>query len=381
MSDQAERLTLGPKQRETVAIAITIVAALVIVGAVLGAGWLVAAFVDRFASVIMPLAVGAVAALVCRPYYVLLQKRVRLSPVLALVAVLASITIPLAAFVFFFGAVAFDQLRAALAQVPEAWRSLLDLISTHLPEARRLIEEAGLGEKLVSAAENGGGAVAGGLKAVGGRAMSVGSSMMGALGQLFAWAVLPVYFAFFLLMDIKGPGSLGDVLPFLKEDTRKDVAYLAEQFVDIVVAFFRGQLLIALVQGLLYAVGFSVIGLRYGFVLGLVLGLLNIIPYLGSIVGLGVGLPLAFFQQGGGPTTLALVLVVFTVVQLIEGYVLTPKIMGDRTGLHPMAIIVAVFFWGSALSGLTGMILAIPLTAFLVVFWRLMREKYISEIV
>ena len=73
-------------------------------------------------------------------------------------------------------------------------------------------------------------------------------------------------------------------------------------------------------------------------------------------------------------------LIVFVAVQLIEGYVLTPKIMGDRTGLHPVAIIVAVFFWGSALSGILGMILAIPLTAFLVVFWRLAREKYIGEL-
>ena len=72
-------------------------------------------------------------------------------------------------------------------------------------------------------------------------------------------------------------------------------------------------------------------------------------------------------------------LVVFVVVQLIESYGLTPRIMGDRTGLHPMAIIVAVFFWGSALSGILGMILAIPLTAFLVVFWRLAKEKYIEE--
>ncbi len=68
-------------------------------------------------------------------------------------------------------------------------------------------------------------------------------------------------------------------------------------------------------------------------------------------------------------------------VQLIEGYVLTPKIMGNRTGLHFMAIIVAVFFWGVALGGILGMILAIPLTAFLVSFWRLAKEKYIRELV
>jgi predicted PurR-regulated permease PerM len=75
------------------------------------------------------------------------------------------------------------------------------------------------------------------------------------------------------------------------------------------------------------------------------------------------------------------VLVVFAVVQLIESYLLTPKIMGDRTGLHFMAIIVAIFFWGAALGGITGMILAIPLTAFLASLWRLAKEKYITEIV
>ena len=97
-----------------------------------------------------------------------------------------------------------------------------------------------------------------------------------------------------------------------------------------------------------------------GATTGLLLGLLNVIPYLGSIIGLGICLPLAYFQEGGGLFTLGAVIVVFTLVQLIESYLLTPKIMGDRTGLHPMAIIVAIFFWGSALDGILGMILAIP---------------------
>lgn len=72
---------------------------------------------------------------------------------------------------------------------------------------------------------------------------------------------------------------------------------------------------------------------------------------------------------------------VFVVVQIIEGYVLTPTIMGNRTGLHFMAIIVAIFFWGVALGGILGMIMAIPLTAFLVSFWHLAREKYIRELI
>ena len=147
------------------------------------------------------------------------------------------------------------------------------------------------------------------------------------------------------------------------------------------VAFFRGQLVIASIQGLLFAIGFSLVGLKYGAVIGITLGFLNIVPYLGNIIGLGTALPIAFFQDGGGLGRVAAVLVVFAVVQSIEGYFLTPKIMGDRTGLHPVAIIIAIFFWGTALSGISGMILAIPLTAFLVVFWRLAREKYVHELV
>ena len=102
--------------------------------------------------------------------------------------------------------------------------------------------------------------------------------------------------------------------------------------------------------------------------------------YLGSIIGLAIAIPLALFQPDGGVTTLVLTLVVFVVVQQIEGWFLTPKIMGDRTGLHFMAIIVAIFFWGTALGGILGMILAIPLTAFLASLWRLARQKYIAEI-
>jgi predicted PurR-regulated permease PerM len=132
---------------------------------------------------------------------------------------------------------------------------------------------------------------------------------------------------------------------------------------------------------MLFAIGFTLAGLKYGAVIGITLGFLNIVPYLGNIIGLGTALPIAFFQEAGGLGRVAVVLVVFAIVQAIEGYLLTPKIMGDRTGLHPVVIIVAIFFWGSALGGISGMILAIPLTAFLVVFWRLAREKYVQELV
>jgi predicted PurR-regulated permease PerM len=249
------------------------------------------------------------------------------------------------------------------------------------PRAIELLERYQIRERLEKAAEGQASVLMQGLQSVGGGALLVGRGFLRGVGAVVTWAMLPVYFAFFLMA---GPGqleNLDSLFPFLKRDTRKDVVYLIHEFVNILVAFFRGQLIVAFLQGLLYAIGFSLVGLRYGFVLGIALGFLNIIPYLGSIVGLGIALPLAFFQEGGGLGTLVAVVVVFTVVQTIESYVLTPKIMGDRTGLHPMTIIVAVFFWGSALGGITGMVLAIPLTAFLVVFWRLARDRYIDELV
>jgi predicted PurR-regulated permease PerM len=158
------------------------------------------------------------------------------------------------------------------------------------------------------------------------------------------------------------------------------VVYLAGEVVDILVACFRGQLVIALLQGVLFALGFALVGLQYGVVQGLLMGVLNLVPYLGSMLGLMITIPVAYLQEGGGLGQVALTLLVFGAVQLIEGYLLTPKIMGDRTGLHPLAIIVAIFFWGTALDGIAGMVLAIPLTAFFVVFWRLAKRKYIREI-
>jgi predicted PurR-regulated permease PerM len=129
--------------------------------------------------------------------------------------------------------------------------------------------------------------------------------------------------------------------------------------------------------GIMLYIAFSFIGLNFGIGLGLLIGALNIVPYLGTIIGLGLVLPIAYFQPEGGLVPMLLALGAFGIVQLIEGYVLTPKIMGKQTGLHPLTIIIAIFFWGVALNGLLGMVLAIPLTAFFVVAWRLAKLKYL----
>lgn len=373
-------LDLSERQSRTIAAALTTLAALVLVVTVGLLGWLAAIFVQTFSGVFLPLVVGAVAALVFRPFYEFLVERVQLARPLAVAGVFLSVLIPLGAFLAFFGNLLFNQAAELAERGPEMWLEARDWISTHWPPVAQILEDSGAAERIREAVTRQQETVVEGLQVLGTRAFAAGRSVARVIGSMLGWAVLPVYFAFFL--SVRGINvDSAQFLPFLKEETRQDVVYMIREFVDIIVAFFRGQMIVAFLQGLLFAVGFSAVGLRYGFVIGVILGLLNIIPYLGSMLGLGVAIPLSLLQEGGGIVTCLLVLGVFALVQGIEGWYLTPKIMGDRTGLHFMVIIVAIFFWGVALDGILGMILAIPLTAFLASLWRLARDKYIPEIV
>lgn len=374
-------IKLSERQQGTVGVAVTLLSALVILCVLAALLWLVAYFLRSFSHVFLPLAVAAVAALVLEPYFVWLKRH--MPPAVALGVLFLSLLLPLVGLFWFFGGLLARQITDLVERVPEWWESIRAFLDERWPQVMKYWEEHGLGTRLQDAVAGHGDELLSGLQFLGLKALSAGVGVFSALGALLNWILVPIYVAFILLGDLgsRSKSWSNAALPFLKSETRDDLLYLGREFVTIIVAFFRGQLLIALLQGVLFAIGFSIVGLRYGAILGLTLGFLNIIPYLGSIIGLGVALPLAFFQDGGGIWKVVAVLVVFTVVQMIEGYLLTPKIMGDQTGLHPMAIMVAIFFWGSALEGIMGMLLAIPLTAFFVVFWRLAREKYIEELV
>jgi predicted PurR-regulated permease PerM len=372
---------LSERQQNTVATAITILSAVIIVAAIGLVCWVIGAFVNRFANVFLPLAVAAVAALVFKPFYEWIRTRLKANKVIALLLVVLAVIIPVAGLVFFFGAVLVDQVTDMVKAIPGWWQKLVDWARVHAPAVSEFMRDNPYAQEAKHALENQGENILGSLTTVGRQALTAGAGVVSWFVGLVSWAVFPIYFSFFLMAETTALSDLERYLPFLKSETRKDIVYLFGEFLSIVVAFFRGQLVIASIQGMLFAIGFTLAGLKYGAVIGITLGFLNIVPYLGNIIGLGTALPIAFFQEAGGLGRVAVVLVVFAIVQAIEGYLLTPKIMGDRTGLHPVVIIVAIFFWGSALGGISGMILAIPLTAFLVVFWRLAREKYVQELV
>lgn len=374
-------IELSPRQQNTVATAITILSAVIIVAGIGLVCWLIGAFVNEFSTVFLPLAVAAVAALVFKPFYQWTRTRLRANKVVALLLVFLAVVVPVAGLIFFFGALIADQMTDLVKALPGLWARTVAWIKANSPMVSTFLNENPYAQEIKAGMEGQGAGILSGLGVVGRQALSAGAGLVAWVVGLMGWAVFPIYFSFFLMAEPIRTDAFEGYLPFLKPETRKDIVYLLGEFVNIMVAFFRGQLVIASIQGMLFAVGFSIVGLKYGAVIGITLGFLNIVPYLGNIIGLATALPIAFFQDGGGLGRVAAVLAVFALVQAIEGYFLTPKIMGDRTGLHPVVIIIAIFFWGTALSGISGMILAIPLTAFLVVFWRLAREKYVRELV
>ena len=152
------------------------------------------------------------------------------------------------------------------------------------------------------------------------------------------------------------------------------VSALASEIDDVLGAFLRGQLMVMLALGLIYWLGLWLIGIDFAFLIGMGAGALSIVPYLGSIVGLSVAAMAALFQYHDS-LHLILVLGVFASGQMAEGMLLTPRLVGDRIGLHPVAVIFAVLA-GGQLFGFLGILLALPAAAAINVLVRHAHESY-----
>lgn len=144
---------------------------------------------------------------------------------------------------------------------------------------------------------------------------------------------------------------------------------------EVLGAFLRGQLLVMLALGVMYATGLMMIGLELGLLIGVLAGLASIVPYLGVVVGLGAAMTAGLFQFGMDVYPLMGIAAVFIVGQMLEGMLLTPLLVGDRIGLHPVAVIFAIMA-GGQLFGFTGILLALPVAAVIMVLVRHLHDFY-----
>ena len=184
-----------------------------------------------------------------------------------------------------------------------------------------------------------------------------------------ALIIVLIYLAF-ILLDY--PAYTANWRSFLPPSYRENIVEFLSEFDFVLRRHFRGQFIVASLTGLLFVIGFSIIGLPMALPLGVFLGVLNMVPYL-QAVGLVPAAMLAVLMaiEGNSSITwaLAAVGIVFVLVQVVQDFVITPKVMGEMTGLKPAAILLGVFVWGKLL-GFLGILLAIPLTCLGIAYYR-----------
>ena len=188
------------------------------------------------------------------------------------------------------------------------------------------------------------------------------------IGMIAGMALVPVYVFYFLLEAQTIQRKWSDYLPLKESKFKEEAVFVLESFNDCLVVFFRGQVLVAICVGLCLAIGFSIIGLPYGILLGLLAGIIGIIPYFGVIVStvpvlllsLTHGDQMSLFGTELGAYAPVASLGVCALVLFLEKTVIQPKIIGDRVGMHPVAVIISVLMGTTLVGGVIGGLLAIP---------------------
>jgi len=183
--------------------------------------------------------------------------------------------------------------------------------------------------------------------------------------------VVPVAF-FYLLRD--WPVLLGRVRELLPRSFEEATLRLARESDETLSGFVRGQLSVMLVLGVIYAVGLRAVGLDVGPLIGIISGLISFVPYLGAILGVLAGVIAALVQYHDW-LHVVLVLVVFGVGHVLESYVLVPRLVGEKIGLHPLAVIFAILA-GGELFGFLGVLLALPVASVINVLLRYAHQRY-----
>ena len=327
-------------------------------------GWLLV----KLSPILTPFIAAALLAYIGDPLVDKLETY-KLRRTLAVVVVFFGLTLFFILLILLLGPMVKTQASALSEKMPEY---LEKLESTVLPKVAGLLGitgEGGLGwSELFS--EYGGK-----LSEVGGKlAGSITKSGANLIGAVFTVALTPIL-AFYLLRDWDLlVARIGALIP---RRYQEKTFLLAKESDQALGSFLRGQLLVMLGLAVVYTVGLLVLGLDNAVAIGVLSGLVSFVPYLGFVVGIFLA-ALTAFAQGGGLLLLLGVVAVFAIGQAIEGTVLTPKLVGESIGLHPVVVIFAVMA-GGQLFGFFGILLALPAAAVLSVFMRHFYSDFIED--
>ncbi|QQA41307.1 AI-2E family transporter [Pelagovum pacificum] len=286
--------------------------------------------------------------------------------------ILAVITISLAAVLIFVLMVLLvvptlvRQTSQLIATAPELFGNLRDWLTARFPEI--MDEDSTVRQQIATIGDT--------ISSRGGEVLTtVLGSAMSFLNVLFLLVIVPVV-TFYLLLDWDRMVARIDTL--LPREHAPTIRRLAGEIDDTLSSFIRGQGLVMLIQGTFYAVALMMVGLQFGLVVGAVAGFVSFIPYVGAIVGGGLAIGLAFFQYWGDWWMIVLVAAIFFLGQFLEGNILTPKLVGDSVGLHPVWLILALAVFG-AIFGFVGLLVAVPVAAMIGVLTRFITQQYMKS--
>ncbi len=321
-------------------------------------------------DILMPFAVGALIAYLGDPLVDRLEARgfTRTSGVALVFVLLMAVLVIVTAVVV---PIVIQQLSQLAAAIPDAYRWVSEVAVPKLqsqlslsPVALPTIDwQTSLSEHWQSVGQVTGGVV-----------QKVTTSSLSLIAVILNLALIPVV-AFYLMRD--WDVMVAGLLKLVPRAWVGNVTESVSEAHGVLEAFIRGQFVVMAAQALMYSFGLWLVGLNYAVILGLLAGVAALIPYAGAVIGIGSAMIVGYFQFGLDPFALGLVASVFLIGQLIESFLLTPILIGDRIGLHPVAVIFALMA-GGQLAGFTGVLVALPVAAVLLVFGRRLVDAYLS---
>lgn len=374
-------LELSNSQKKWIGYALTCISVCIVLSFTVFSIKILGSFLNDYILVFAPLTIAAILSVLIKPIIDKMSSILRIPRAFACALTFILLIIALCLIAILLLPKAITQIVAICDTIPEATRNILLYLQKYpflSEKINAILESLKSSQGADFFTQNISNILKQSLKSI----QTLGSFVISISCAIAAFAVVPIYLFFMLVSDksVSFIELLENKLSFLKPDVKADIIYLCQKFWEVIIIFFRGQIIIAFLTGLILGTGLELAGVKFGFIIGFTTGCINIIPYLGSIIGLSVMLPVSYFQDGGGFALLAITIAIFTLAELINAYAITPYIMSGRTKLSPMMIIFSVFFWGTALSGIMGMLLAIPLTAFIKAFWDLFCDKYLAPL-
>ncbi|TJZ94089.1 AI-2E family transporter [Paracoccus gahaiensis] len=311
---------------------------------------------------VLPFILGAGIAYLLDPVADRLE-RAGLSRTLAVVVITFAVVLAFVAVMLLIVPILLRQATALVETAPEMLEQGRMFFDSRFPDL--IPQGAGLQQTLVDLQA-----------AVGEQAGRLASTVLGSVTGVLGWiallVIVPVV-AFYLLLDWDNMVEAID--RYLPREHAGTIRQLASEIDDALSGFLRGQAVVIAILGTWYAFGLMLVGLPFGFFIGIMAAVLSFIPYVGVLIGGATAIGVALFSFWGDPLWIGAVVAIFAIGQIVEGNYLQPKIVGGHVGLHPVWLLLALSVFGT-LFGFVGLVMAVPMAAALGVLARFLIAQY-----